>query len=69
MKTNVHKLERVARIAIGAALLVFFYVDPSNYWLLLGFVPLLTGLIGWCPPYAMLGISTCPVPNARDKAA
>ena len=22
-------------------------------------VPLLTGVIGWCPPYAMLGINTC----------
>jgi len=22
-------------------------------------VPLLTGVVGWCPPYALLGIDTC----------
>lgn len=27
----------------------------------LGFVPLLTGLVGWCPVYAVFGISTCRV--------
>jgi hypothetical protein len=24
-------------------------------------VPLLTGLMGWCPPYAILGFNTCAV--------
>jgi CRP-like cAMP-binding protein len=27
----------------------------------IGVVPLLTGLIGWCPPYAILGFNTCAV--------
>ncbi|MDU1671079.1 MAG: DUF2892 domain-containing protein [Bradyrhizobium sp.] len=26
---------------------------------MLGLIPLGTALIGWCPPYAMLGINTC----------
>ena len=25
----------------------------------LGLLPLVTGLIGWCPPYSLLGINTC----------
>ena len=28
-------------------------------WTWLGVVPLLTGLVGWCPPYALLGFNTC----------
>jgi hypothetical protein len=34
-------------------------VGPQSPWAFLGIVPLATGLIGWCPPYALLGISTC----------
>ena len=30
-------------------------LDPA----LLGLVPVATGIFGWCPPYAMLGINTC----------
>jgi hypothetical protein len=26
---------------------------------LLGIIPLATGVIGWCPPYSLLGINTC----------
>jgi hypothetical protein len=29
-------------------------------WGWIGVLPLATGLIGWCPPYALLGINTCP---------
>jgi hypothetical protein len=28
-----------------------------------GVVPLLTGLIGWCPPYALIGFNSCAVKN------
>mgnify|MGYP002660693332 CR=1 FL=1 len=33
-------------------------------WLITGsliVVPLLTGLVGWCPPYSLLGWNTCSV--------
>jgi hypothetical protein len=59
MKTNIHSVERVARIVIGLGLVSLAFVGPANPWFLLGLVPLTTGLLGWCPPYAMLGISTC----------
>lgn len=59
MKKNIHQVERVARIVIGLALTSLAFVGPANMWFLLGIVPVATGLIGWCPPYALLGISTC----------
>jgi hypothetical protein len=30
-------------------------------WGFVGVVPLLTGLMGWCPAYTLLGIKTCPM--------
>ena len=60
MKTNIHSIERVVRVVLGAFLISLAFWGPANYWFLLGIVPLATGLIGWCPPYALLGISTCP---------
>lgn len=60
MKKNIHSVERVVRIVVGAVVTSLAFWGPSNYWFLLGLVPVVTGLVGWCPPYAMLGISTCP---------
>ena len=64
MKTNIHPIERGIRITVGIALTSLAIVGPANPWFFLGLVPLATGLIGWCPPYALLGISTCPVKKA-----
>lgn len=61
MKANIHPIERVVRIVLGLVLVACAFVGPANLWFLLGLVPLATGLLGWCPPYAMLGISTCKV--------
>ena len=60
MKTNIHPVERVARIAVGLALCSLAFWGPANKCFLLGLIPVATGLLGWCPPYALLGINTCP---------
>lgn len=57
--TNIGGIERVIRILVGLALIAIVFVGPQTMWGWVGVVPLLTGLIGWCPPYAMLGINTC----------
>jgi len=57
--TNIHPVERVLRVSIGSALVLMAFVGPSSKWFLLGFLPMLTGLAGWCPPYQLLGINTC----------
>ncbi|KHD90041.1 MAG: membrane protein [Bdellovibrio sp. ArHS] len=59
MKKNIHPVERIIRIVLGAALTSLAFWGPANPWFLLGLVPLITGLLGWCPPYALLGINTC----------
>ncbi|MCB9254054.1 MAG: DUF2892 domain-containing protein [Bdellovibrionaceae bacterium] len=59
MKKNIHPIERGVRVVGGLVLTSLAFVGPANPWFLLGLIPVLTGLVGWCPPYAMLGISTC----------
>ncbi|MGZ3771032.1 MAG: YgaP family membrane protein [Bdellovibrio sp.] len=63
MKKNIHPVERAVRIIAGLVLVSMAFVGPANPWFFLGIIPLATGLLGWCPPYALLGISTCPVKN------
>lgn len=61
MTKNIHPIERKLRIAIGLFLISMAFWGPSSYWFLIGIVPVTTGLLGWCPPYAMLGINTCNI--------
>lgn len=62
-KNNVGSLDRAVRVIVGAALLVLFFYMPEapwRYWLLIGIVPLFTGLFATCPLYSVFGMSTCP---------
>ena len=63
MKQNVHNIERVVRIVVGLVLISLVFWGPQSNWGWIGVIPLATGLLGWCPPYAMLGISTCKTPD------
>lgn len=69
MKTNIHPIERVIRVVAGLAITSLAFWGPSNLWFLLGIIPLVTGLVGWCPPYAMFGFSTCSTKSSSPKAA
>ena len=59
MKVNVGGTDRIIRIVVGLALIGLVLAGLIGWWGWLGIVPLATGLIGWCPPYAMLGFNTC----------
>jgi O-antigen ligase len=59
MKTNVGSIDRGIRVVAGLALISLAVTGTVGVWGWLGVVPLATGLVGWCPPYAMLGINTC----------
>jgi hypothetical protein len=59
MKKNIQPIERIVRVLAGVALISLVFVGPQSSWFLLGIVPVFTGLSGWCPPYQLLGISTC----------
>lgn len=56
-----HNVERVIRIIIGAILISLAFWGPRNLWFLVGLIPLLTSLVGWCPLYAAFGFSTCQI--------
>ena len=55
---NEHTVERIARIALGIILLGFAFVGGQT-WAYIGFVPLLTGITGFCPLYRLFGFNTC----------
>jgi hypothetical protein len=59
MKKNTGGIERIIRMAAGLGILSLAFIGPQTTWGYLGLIPLATGLIGWCPPYQLLGISTC----------
>jgi hypothetical protein len=58
--SNVGPIERGMRVLAGLALLALAVVGPRTLWGLVGVVPLVTGLMGYCPLYRLMGISTCP---------
>jgi len=59
MPCNIHHIERVLRVVIGMFVLSLAFWGPASAWAYLGLIPLVTGLAGYCPPYALLGINTC----------
>ena len=59
MERNIGDIERVVRVVAGLAILSLVFIGPKSLWGLLGIVPVITGLSGWCPPYSLLGINTC----------
>ncbi len=59
MKPNVGGVDRIVRIVLGLVLLGLAATGVVGWWGWLGIVPLATGALGWCPPYALFGFSTC----------
>lgn len=64
MTTNIGSLDRGLRTVVGIVLIALFFmgtVSGTNGMLALiaGGVLLVTAAIGWCPPYALVGINTC----------
>lgn len=58
MKANVGGIDRILRIVLGAALIVWA-VMGGPVWAWIGVVPLATGLIKFCPLYPIIGFSSC----------
>jgi hypothetical protein len=61
MTRNEGNIDRALRIIVGLALLAIVFVGPQTPWGWIGLVPLVTGLVGICPLYSVLGINTCPM--------
>jgi hypothetical protein len=59
MKTNEGTVDRVLRVVVGLTLIALSVTGTVGAWGYIGIVPLLTGAIGFCPLYTVLGINTC----------
>lgn len=57
MKTNVGGADRIVRIILGLVIIVLGFIFKS-WWGVIGFVPVITGLLNFCPAYTLLGVST-----------
>ncbi|MFM9055120.1 MAG: DUF2892 domain-containing protein [Bacteroidota bacterium] len=57
MKSNESTTDRVIRMFLGVSVAMFF-VYHNSAWAMLGLIPFVTGIVGICPLYALLGIST-----------
>lgn len=64
MKANLGGVDRIARALLGGVLVGLAATGTIGVWGWLGVLPLVTAAIGWCPPYALLGWSTCAT---KDK--
>lgn len=60
MNSNVGGIDKILRIVAGAGLIGATAAGLLPAWGYIGIVPLATGLMGWCPAYPLLGLSTCP---------
>ena len=61
MKKNVGGIDRTLRIVLGLVLIGLAATGTVGLWGYIGIAPLLTGLLGWCPPYKLFGWNTCSV--------
>jgi membrane protein implicated in regulation of membrane protease activity len=59
--TNENRLDRTIRIVLGLVLLALTVLGPRSMLGLIGIVPLVTGIVGFCPLYRLVGINTCAI--------
>jgi hypothetical protein len=59
MTINEGVLDRTLRVILGLAILSLTVVGPKTLWGLIGIAPVLTGAIGLCPLYTLIGVTTC----------
>ena len=67
MKCNTGTADRAVRVIAGLALIALAATDTIGIWGYIGIVPLLTGIVGFCPGYALMGCNTCETKNETKK--
>lgn len=58
MNKNVKNTDRIIRVLAGFVLLSLYFWGPQTAWGLIGVIPILTALVGFCPLYSLLKLST-----------
>ena len=60
---NIGSTDKIARLVVGALLILLALLGQIGAWGWIGVVPVATALLGWCPAYTLFGIKTCPTGN------
>jgi len=60
---NIGSADKIARLVVGALLIVLALMGQIGVWGWIGVIPIATALMGWCPAYTLFGIKTCPTSN------
>ena len=68
MKQNMGTTDRLLRVIMAIAIIVFYFVNGSlSLWIGIALgvaaIFLLTSAISFCPLYVIVGIRTCKVPR------
>ena len=58
---NVGGIDQILRIVAGLVLISLVFIGPQTPWGWIGLIPLITGAVGFCPLYKIIGLNTCPV--------
>ena len=58
MKCNIGHTDRVLRMTVGVSLMGLAAFGVTGPWAWVGIIPLLTGIMGYCGAYSLLGINT-----------
>jgi hypothetical protein len=67
--TNESGFDRALRVVLGIVILSLVFMGPKTLWALLGFIPLVTGVVGFCPLYRLLGLATHHEPAGTKLAS
>ncbi len=59
MKSNMGSIDRSVRIIVGLVLVGLALTGSVGWWGWLGVVPIVTGALGNCPLYSIIGVNTC----------
>ena len=63
MKINEGVIDRSLRVIVGLVLIGLAATGTIGMWGYIGIIPLVTGAVGMCPIYSLLGINSCPAPR------
>lgn len=67
MKGNMGSIDRTLRIIVGLVLVGLALTGVVGWWGWLGVVPIVTGALGSCPAYSIIGVSTCGTKGCDKK--
>ncbi len=59
MKRNEGNLDRILRVIVGLALVSLVFWGPQTAFGWVGLILIVTGVVGMCPIYSILGVNTC----------